>query len=345
MKPDALFEFLVGRSERAIDPAVAREQIEGRRVAITGAGGTIGSELARQVAALGPAHMTLINHSEFPLYQINGELGDVPRTLAVVDVREREEVCRAFENDLVDVVFHAAAMKHVPLCEENPVAAVLTNVRGTRNVIEVAERERGALVVVISTDKAVYPTCVMGATKRVAERMAAQWAGTTVVRFGNVLGSSGSVLPLFERQIEAGRALTVTHPCVNRYFMTTREAVGLTLAATRLSGARYVLDMGEPVLLADVARRLMKWRGAPRKIEFVGLRPGEKLDEDLFYDDESRCPTEVPGVLEAQGQHDADDTRAALRLRAQVMILEELAAEGRREEAVALLRELGEADL
>jgi FlaA1/EpsC-like NDP-sugar epimerase len=350
---------LLGRSERPIHPRIARSLIEGRRVLITGAGGSIGSELARRVAALEPARLMLLNHSEGPLYEIDREIHRraargkhrLPSIgLLLVDVRDGDAVRRTFDMARPELVLHAAAAKHVPLCEQNPDAAILTNVRGSRNVLE-AGTAVGALTVVISTDKAVEPSCVMGATKRVVERIASQFhSAARVVRFGNVLGSSGSVLPLFQRQIAASGTVTITHLDVERYFMTVREAVGLTLAAATLPGGRFVLDMGEPVRLVDLALRLFDLHGVRPQIREVGLRPGEKLHERVFYDWEQPQKTAVDGVLSVSpvnlspecpsGTGDARPDQTRQRFRYLACRLEDHALHGKTAEALETLWDL-----
>jgi FlaA1/EpsC-like NDP-sugar epimerase len=328
-------EDLLGRPQAVLDREAMARLVRDRRILVTGAGGTIGAELARQLAALGPARLVLFDSSEFLLYTIDLELRERFSGLAVRpllgDVRDRLRVDEVLAAERPEVVFHAAALKHVPMVEQNPVEGVLTNVVGSRNVAEAARAHGAQLVVQISTDKAVNPTSVMGATKRLAEAFCqaldldgatrqrrgpsgAHSAGTrfVTVRFGNVLGSTGSVVPLFTRQLAAGGPLTVTHPDVSRFFMTVREAVELVLeasateaqnAAPNASQARgkiFVLDMGEPVRIVDLAHQMIRLAGlAPEhdiQIEFVGLRPGEKLHEELFHGSEAAMPTANPAL-------------------------------------------------
>jgi O-antigen biosynthesis protein WbqV len=308
-----------------LDRNAMEELVRGKRVLVTGAGGTIGGELARQVAALGPSHLTLIDNSEFALYSIDLEIREraplLPRTAVLANVRDDRRIATAIRAARPELVFHAAALKHVPIVEDNPEEGVLTNVVGTRNVVDACVAERVAAMVLISTDKAVNPVAVMGASKRLAESYCqslnlARAAGDDIatrfitVRFGNVLGSTGSVVPLFERQLAQGGPLTVTHPDMTRYFMTVREAVELVLEATVLgtgdgdSVAIYVLDMGTPVRIMDLARQMIRLAGLrPNddiKIEITGLRPGEKLHEELFHTAEKTEPTRYPGVLIAR---------------------------------------------
>ena len=307
---------LLARPPRVLDSAAPRRLVEGRRVLVTGAGGTIGSELTRQVLGLGPSELTLVDASEFNLYAIDGELrargvAAVWRT-ELADVRDRARMAAVFARARPQVVLHAAALKHVPLMELNPTEAVRTNLGGTVVVAELACATAEALVF-ISTDKAVNPTNVMGATKRAAEQVAQAIAAgsacrVSAVRFGNVLGSTGSVAPLFERQIAAGGPVTVTHPDMVRYFMTVQEASALVLQAAALpegpgEGGVYVLDMGDPVRIEDLARQMIRLHGlrpdTDIAIVHTGLRPGEKLYEEVFYDAETARPTGADGVFSA----------------------------------------------
>ena len=308
---------LLDRPPRRLNHERAAALISGRRVMVTGAGGTIGSELTRQVLALGPAAVAVVDASEYNLYAIDmalREAGAPPVWRAeLADVRDRVRMAQLFDTVRPDVVLHAAALKHVPLMETHPSEAVLTNIAGARIVAELA-RDHAAVFVFISTDKAVNPTNVMGATKRVAERtVRAICAGSTtraaIVRFGNVLGSTGSVAPLFERQIVEGGPITVTDPQMVRYFMTVQEAASLVLQAAALppdesgTGGVFVLDMGDPVRIDDLARQMILLHGLrPDKdiaIAYTGLRPGEKLYEEIFYADEAVHRTDADGVFSA----------------------------------------------
>ena len=312
---------LLERPAKRIDQRAAQSLIAGKRVLITGAGGTIGSELARQTVEFEPSHITLVDNSEFNLYQIDLELNEgassVERRKVLLDVCRKKHVENCFEMARPDIVLHAAALKHVPMVEENPCAGVLTNVAGAKTVVDAAIEFGAGTVVFISTDKAVNPTSFMGATKRVAELYAqAQDVAQTdtrfvTVRFGNVLGSTGSVAPLFQRQIARGGPVTITHPDISRYFMTTREAVQLVLQAASLNadqkgvvthdGRIFVLDMGEPVKILDLAKRMIRLAGMTPgqdiEIVFQGLRPGEKLFEEIFLDSETLVKTGADGVL------------------------------------------------
>jgi len=316
-------EDLLGRPQRSLDREAVRALVAGRRVLLTGAGGSIGSELVRQVAALGPAELALADISEFALYTIDMEMaerfGDVKRRHYLADVRDADRVAHIFSEFAPEIVFHAAALKHVPLVEANPNEGVLTNVIGTRRVADACQQHGVPVMVIISTDKAVNPANVMGASKRLAEsycqsldiaqrgqnRPRTQYV---TVRFGNVLGSTGSVVPLFQRQLAAGGPLSVTHPDITRYFMTIREAVELVLAAASRAretenkpGLIHVLDMGEPVKIVELARMMIRLAGlTPERdieIAYTGLRPGEKLYEELLHASEALSETEIDGVM------------------------------------------------
>ena len=307
---------LLDRPPRVLDPARARDLVAGRRVLVTGAGGTIGGELTRQALRLGPAHLTLVDASEFNLYAMERELADAGApgwSVELGDVRDPGRMAALFARTRPEVVLHAAALKHVPLMELNPTEAVRTNLGGALICARLA-RESAGVFTFISTDKAVNPTNVMGATKRAAEQaVRAVLAGSpcraAVVRFGNVLGSTGSVVPLFERQIAEGGPLTVTHPDMVRFFMTVGEASALVLQASALpptesgAGGVHVLDMGEPVRIEDLARQMIRLHGlrpdVDVEIRHTGLRAGEKLFEEVFYAAEEVRPTEVDGVLAA----------------------------------------------
>ena len=324
VKPIAI-EDVLGRAQHVLDRASMQTLIKDRRVLVTGAGGTIGSELTRQLASFEPAHLTLLDSSEYALYSIDLEIGeswpDLDRLAIIADVRNADRMSRIIERQAPELVFHAAALKHVPIVEADPSEGVLTNIMGTRIVADCCRTAKVAAMVLISTDKAVNPTSVMGATKRIAETYCQaldiaesakhEQAGTgtrfITVRFGNVLGSTGSVVPLFLRQLLAGGPLTVTHPDMKRYFMTVREAVELVLEATVLGtrdarepGKIYVLDMGEPVRILDLARQMILLSGRRPdidiKIEITGPRPGEKLFEEILHDSEPPVPTEIAGI-------------------------------------------------
>ena len=362
IRPIAI-EDLLGRPRAVLDRAAIARMVAGRRVMITGAGGTIGGELARQIAALGPSRMALLDLSEYNLYAIDLELAEmfasVPRRAILGDIRDRARMAALIEDEKPDLVFHAAALKHVPIVEAQPEDGVIANVVGTRNVADACRAARVQAMVMISTDKAVNPVGVMGATKRLAESycQALDVAGGrgvatrfVTVRFGNVLGSTGSVVPLFQRQLIAGGPITITHPDMQRYFMTTGEAVELVLQASALAvagggtgaagdGKIFVLDMGAPVRIEDLARQMIRLAGlrpdVDIQIAYTGLRPGERLFEELFHDAEALAPTPVKGIL-----------LAAPRMADHVILsrgideLEEAARAGRRAKVLDLLAHL-----
>jgi FlaA1/EpsC-like NDP-sugar epimerase len=297
---------LLGREPVVLDRDLIGAYLTGKRVLVTGAAGSIGSEICRQVATFRPAKLVLLEQAETPLYEIEKELaGNFPELKIVplmCDVRDRDKVEDAFDEFMPEVVFHAAAYKHVPMMEYNPAQAVLNNVFGSKNVVDAASRCRVKNCVMISTDKAVNPTNVMGATKRASELYVQSLSLTsqtifTTVRFGNVLGSNGSVIPLFKEQIANGGPVTVTDKRIIRYFMTIPEATQLVLQAGGIgrSGEILVLDMGEPVRILDLAEELIRLSGlTPYEdidIVFTGLRPGEKLFEELLMEGEGVLPT------------------------------------------------------
>ncbi|MDB5591097.1 nucleoside-diphosphate sugar epimerase/dehydratase [Enterovirga sp.] len=311
---------LLGRSSREADLADVRALVGGRAVLVTGAGGSIGSELCRQIAEMGPARLMLLDQSELALWSVARELRSRDPGLALVQhlgsVCDAGDLGRAFSTFRPDLVFHAAALKHVDIVEAHPVAAAATNTLGTQEVAREAARVGAACAVFISTDKAVDPVSVLGATKRAgelvfadADRQARKAGAPTrffAVRFGNVLGSSGSVIPLFTEQLKAGGPITVTHPDVERYFMTIQEAVTLVLLASA-EGVRspetsptFVLDMGQPVRIVDLARRMIRLAGLEPdvdvEIRFTGLRPGERLSEILESQGEALHATAIAGV-------------------------------------------------
>ena len=314
-------EDLLGRPQTNLDRDAMSGLIRDRRILITGAGGSIGSELVRQVTALQPAHLSLFDNSEFNLYSIEKELArlnpDQSRTALIGDVRDRKRLDQVFTIERPELVFHAAALKHVPMVEANVVEGLATNVLGTVNVADTCRAHHVKSMVLISTDKAVNPTSVMGSTKRIAESycQALDVAEATnngtrfiTVRFGNVLGSTGSVVELFREQLARGGPLTVTHTEMTRYFMTIREAVELVLQASALGAANigiggkiFVLDMGEPVRILELAQQMIRLAGfRPDKdieIEITGPRPGEKLTEEVLHGAESLVPTDCSGLL------------------------------------------------
>ena len=303
LKP-VLIEDLLGRAPIALDMQAIDNLVNSKIVLVTGAGGSIGSELCRQIAARKPDLLIIADHSEHALYQIDMELKnnfpDIRRQPVLLDVRSTEDVTGVLNSSKVDTIFHAAAYKHVPMVEANPVSGIENNLFGTVTLARCAMEHCVPNMVIISTDKAVNPTNVMGATKRAAEIFCQNQQGKTkfmTVRFGNVLGSTGSVVPLFTKQIQAGGPITVTHKDATRYFMTIPEAVQLVLQSATLGkgGEVFMLDMGEPVKIWDMAEEMVRLSGlTPHKdieITEVGLRPGEKMYEELWYDEESMGET------------------------------------------------------
>ncbi len=302
---DIKVEDLLKREPVSLDMQLVRSEIENRTVLITGAGGSIGSELARQIFTFNPKQIILLDNAETPLYQIDMELrskgGQTKIIPCIGDVRSRRGLNRIFNAYKPQYVYHAAAYKHVPMMELSPLDAVNNNIIGTFKLAGVAIRYHVEKFVMISTDKAVRPTSVMGTTKRVAEMVVQSMNGNgtrfVVVRFGNVLGSNGSVVPLFQKQIASGGPVTVTHPEVTRYFMTISEAVMLVLQAGSIGkgGELFLLDMGEPVKILDLAKNMIRLAGLVPdrdiKLEFIGLRTGEKLYEELLIDGEGVLDT------------------------------------------------------
>ena len=314
-------EDLLGRPQTALDKAEVKRLIFGKRLLITGAGGSIGRELVRQVSNLEPDHITLVDSSEYNLFCVDMELAnqhpDLSRQALLGDVRDRSRIKSIFVDQRPDIVFHAAALKHVPLVEANILEGISTNIFGTVNVGDAARSCNVSTFIQISTDKAVNPTSVMGVSKRVAEqycqaleleRSSKDDTNFITVRFGNVLGSTGSVVELFRKQLSDGGPLTVTHPDMTRYFMTTREAVELVLQAAALgveeealNGRIFVLDMGEPVRIMDLARQMIRLANLipDEDIEIVitGIRPGEKLFEEVLHGSEAPVKSNQEGIL------------------------------------------------
>jgi len=337
--------------------------VGGKRVLVTGAGGTIGGELVRQVTALGPARLVLLDQGEFALWQIDTEMAEtrphIDRRAVLADVRDARRVMEIFAEERPELVFHAAALKHVPMVETNRIEGLRTNVVGTCNVANASRAYGVSEMVLISTDKAVNPTNVMGASKRLAEIYcqsldlvsAREGRGPrySTVRFGNVLGSTGSVVPAFRAQIARGGPVTVTHPEMDRYFMTVSEAVGLVLQASAMGfapdaeqlgrGNVFVLDMGKPVRILDLARQMILLAGLQPdvdiQISFTGIRPGEKLHEELFHQGERLAPTGQPGVLIGSPR-----TLPFAEVKLAIETLDEAAQDGDEAAAVALLARL-----
>ncbi len=317
--PEIDINHLLRRDPIELDEGDVAAFLAGASVLVTGAGGSIGSELCRQIARFNPSELILLGHGENSIYEIGLDLSlsfpDLPTRRVIADVRDRERIDRVIREYRPEMIFHTAAHKHVPLMEASVSEAVTNNVLGTRNVLRAAELYGVEHFVLISTDKAVNPTSVMGSTKRLAELLVVATARRSgraymSVRFGNVLGSRGSVIPVFQRQIAAGGPLTVTHPEMARYFMTIPEAVQLVLQASELGqgGETFVLDMGQPLRILDLATDLLKLSGLKpgRDIEivFTGIRPGEKLYEELFLEGEDYRRTTNPRIFVA----DSDGT-------------------------------------
>lgn len=309
---DVQVEDLLGRDPIQLDTNSISHYIEGKVILVTGAGGSIGSEICRQVCRFHPKKIILLGHGENSIYQIDMELRnkykhDIDIVPIIGDIQDRERMFEVMEQHRPHVVYHAAAHKHVPLMEYNPKEAVKNNIFGTKNVAEAAATFSVGTFVLVSTDKAVNPTNVMGATKRFAEMIIQQLDKQSntkfvAVRFGNVLGSRGSVIPLFKKQIQAGGPVTVTHPDMTRYFMTIPEASQLVIQAGALAkgGEIFVLDMGEPVKIVDLAKNLIKLSGYTIDeigIEFTGIRPGEKMFEELLNENEVHPEQVFPKIF------------------------------------------------
>lgn len=341
---------LLRREPVRMDTEALGESLENRVVMVTGAGGSIGSELCRQIARLSPAKLLMLGHGENSIFSALLSLKERFPMLEIVpliaDVRDVPRLSVIFDRWAPEVIFHTAAHKHVPLMESNVEEAVTNNILGTQNIVKTALEHDIARLVMISTDKAIRPVSVMGATKRIAEMLVLDAArrfecAFTVVRFGNVLGSRGSVVPRFKRQIAAGGPVTVTHPEMKRYFMTIPEAVHLVLQASSMSkgGENYILDMGEPVKILDLAEDLIRLSGLePGKdieIVFSGIRPGEKLSEDLWDKGFAYSPTSHPDIH----QVDSEEIITSTALDDIVKNLILLAREGKSEEILSLLSE------
>ena len=337
---------LVGRSQRKLELEEAGELIRGRTVLVTGAAGSIGSELCRLLARANPQRLVLLDDNESGLFDINEELlvdAKFDMRTALVSITEREALLGVFADERPDIVFHTAAYKHVPLLEAHPVQAFNTNVLGTQNVIRCAEAAGVKSLILISTDKAVARHSVMGCTKRLCEQMILAYQGEMMcwaVRFGNVVGSRGSVVPLFEKQIQQGGPVTITHPEMSRYMMTIREAVALVISTLMIArpGHLYMLDMGQPINIAHLAQDLIRSRGLRPgddiKVVYTGLRPGERLTEELLAADEGVRPTVNPAIMEVVApagivQQDLDWT---------IERLTQLAREGRADELEKALK-------
>ena len=314
-------EDLLGRAETRFDKSALISLVKNKVILITGAGGTIGSELARQINDMSPQKIILTDYSEFALWTINDKISSQLRSHSIIplllDIRDINNVENVFKQHKPDIILHAAALKHVPICENHPLEAIKTNIIGTKIIAEQAKKYNSSIMVLISTDKAVNPSNFMGASKRAAEiyiqgldKLESNTKFITV-RFGNVLGSTGSVIPLFQNQIYRKGPVTVTHKEATRFFMSVREAVelvliSLTLESNKEKGGITVLEMGEPMKINNLAKQLIRLSGlTPEKdikIEYTGLRVGEKLHESLFHDDEKKITTDHPDILIAKSR-------------------------------------------
>jgi FlaA1/EpsC-like NDP-sugar epimerase len=317
------YRELLGRTERRVLEPPVQAVLSGARVLVTGAGGSIGQELCRQIRSHDPASLHMLDHDESNMHTLQlalyGQALLDSSEIIIADIRDETRIQQVFAAVRPDVVFHAAAHKHLPLLERHPCEGVKSNVLGTRNVVRAALASGTARLVLISTDKAAEPHSILGATKRVAEMIvqanACGYTRVCSVRFGNVLGSRGSLLAVVAEQMERGEPVTVTDPDVTRFFMTVEEAVGLVLSAAPMAefGETFVLDMGEPVRIVDLVRRYAEHLRVPDvQISFTGLRPGEKLHEQLFSNDEERLPTVSPAIWATRPHRLPDDFAARL---------------------------------
>jgi FlaA1/EpsC-like NDP-sugar epimerase len=346
-------EDLVRNEPIPIDTDGVRKIVAHRRVLVTGAGGSIGAELCRQITQYDPSELVLLGHGEHSIFTLASEFNQAHPHLRIVrviaDVRDADRLRRAFSSLRPEIVFHAAAHKHVPLMEENIEDAITNNVLGTSNVVKASLASEVENFILISTDKAVNPTNVMGATKRISELIVCNAAQRSArcyssVRFGNVLGSRGSVLSIFQEQIARGGPLTVTHPEMRRYFMTIKEAVHLVLQAMMLGkgGEIFVFDMGDPINIADIARDVIELSGLQVgrdvEIKFTGIRPGEKLFEELSLQDEHYEPTRHQKIFvlgngnnSSQATQSSNTRQPAMELDEQVAVLVDAALSGKRD--------------
>jgi len=314
VKPIDVFDLL-SRPQALLDRNAMKKFISNKKVLVSGAGGTIGSELVNQIINYKPKEIILLDNSEFLLYKIEKEIEEkninIKINAVLADIKNTNRIDSIFDLNKPDIVFHAAALKHVPIVEKNPLEGILTNILGTINISESCKKYHVAEMVLISTDKAVNPFSVMGVTKRISEKYCQSLTGKfqtnfKIVRFGNVLGSTGSVVPLFQKQLEKGGPLTVTHPKMKRYFMTVREAVELVIQSATLENKNkksgiYVLEMGQPIAIIEIAEQLIRLAGLrPNKdikINFTGLRPGEKILEELHYKNEKFTKTKNKSIF------------------------------------------------
>ena len=314
IKPIDVFDLL-SRPQSLLDRNAMKNFIYNKKGLVTGAGGTIGTELCNQIINCNPKEIILLDNSEYFLYQIEKDLEEKNIKIKInsylADVKDTKRIDDLFKEKKPEIVFHAAALKHVPIVEKNPIAGILTNVLGTINIAESCKKHGALEMVLISTDKAVNPFSVMGVTKRISEKYCQSITNTTktnfkIVRFGNVLGSTGSVVPLFQKQLENGGPLTVTHPKMKRYFMTVREAVELVIQSVALEnksnkGKIFVLEMGQPIAINEIAEQIIRLAGLRPykdiKIKYIGLRAGEKIQEELHYKSEKFLKTKNKSIF------------------------------------------------
>jgi FlaA1/EpsC-like NDP-sugar epimerase len=347
-------EDMLGRPPAVLDSQACRAVLTNRRILVTGACGSIGSELCRQIASFQPRSLIALDNNETGLYdldiELNAQFPGLDLRVVVGDVTDRAKVEDLFRKERPEIVFHGAAYKHVPLMQRYPEEAVRVNIGGTLTVLEAARRHPCKRFVLVSTDKAVNPSSVMGATKRIAEVLVTTAPSAqaldvsmlcTAVRFGNVLGSRGSVLPTFAKQIELGGPVTVTHPEMTRYFMEIKEAASLILQAASLTTGNdiFMLEMGEHIRIDELARKLIRMRGLRPGIdiliEYVGIRPGEKLHEELIYSEEERERTDRSLIYRVNGQNGQ-----AAEVLSRIDEVLKMAAESRREALVETLLQL-----
>ena len=313
VKPVDVFDLL-SRPQALLDRNAMKKFINNKKILVSGAGGTIGSELVEQIINYEPKEIILLDNSEFLLYKIEKRIEEKKKNIKInsvlADIKDKKRIDNIFNESRPEIIFHAAALKHVPIVEKNPLEGILTNILGSINIAESCKKYGAAEMVLISTDKAVNPFSVMGVTKRISEKYCQSMSGTSktnfkIVRFGNVLGSTGSVVPLFQKQLERGGPLTVTHPKMKRYFMTVREAVELVIQSATLDnnkkGEIYVLEMGQPIAITEIAEQLIRlaWL-RPNKdilITYTGLRPGEKIQEELHYKNEKFIKTKNKSIF------------------------------------------------
>ncbi len=301
-------EDVLGRKQKVHNPDILKN-LKGKKVLVTGAGGSIGSEICQQIVSLNPKQLILVEENEFNLYKISQKLKE-KITAILADIRDSKKIENIFKKEKPDIIFHTAALKHITFVEDDPIEALKTNFLATVKLCEISKKYKIPKFIFISTDKAVYPSNIMGASKRLCEKYiqniskSSKFTKFSIVRFGNVLGSTGSVVPLFQDQIKNGGPITITHSKVTRYFMTIREAVELVLISSQLeskkNGVIYILEMGEPVNIKELAKRMILLSGKnikDIKIEFTGLRKGEKLFEQLYFNEEDISKTQINGIV------------------------------------------------